>query len=247
MFHTYGEIFEQRAHLYHRAMTLFPRARDEEFARVVEWAGLAGDNEVVCDMPAGGGYLRPYAPATTLIHIETSHAFARLCRMNGGSNVSLGSFAAVPLRSGSVQRVISLAALHHVEDHASFFDEAYRILTPGGRLCIADVRRNSPAHRFLDAFVHAHSSLGHRGNYIDAATRERLERCGFTRVEYTTMSYSWRFACAADMASYCQLLFGIDGATSDELLAAIGEGPGFQLVSEGCLLNWELLFFRATR
>jgi len=61
MFDSYAEIFSRRAAEYHLAMTRYPEARDAEFLAVVE--PLRGrDPGLVCDIPAGGGYLAAYLP-----------------------------------------------------------------------------------------------------------------------------------------------------------------------------------------
>lgn len=123
MFMVYGNIFQQRGHLYHQAMTLYPQARAEEFHHIVRMADIK-DGDSVCDIPSGGGYLRGFVPRTaSFLHIETSEVFAGLCRSNSASNVSLTTLDNLPIETVSVDKVISLAALHHVDEKERFFEK----------------------------------------------------------------------------------------------------------------------------
>jgi len=242
--HSYEEIFAQRGHLYHQAMTRYPHAREEEFRQVVAFANLQRD-ALACDVPAGAGYLGRFAPQGTIIHVETSTVFAGLCR-DGGREVVLGDTAAIPLRSRSMDCVISIAALHHLWDKASFYREAHRILRRGGTLCIADVRRHSPVALFLDEFVHAHSSTGHRGAYLDEQVARDLSPLDFTVTHAAPVSYHWRFDSRDDLTTFFQLLFGIDRATP----AQVHEGllPLRPEMNAGrWSINWELLFVKALK
>jgi SAM-dependent methyltransferase len=243
----YGEIFEQRGHLYDRAMTASPHARDEEFTRVVAWADLR-DGQVVCDVPSGPGDLGRYVDAAvTLIHVEASVAFARRCRARGSGSVLLGALESIPLAARSVDRVISLAALHHVADKRGVFREACRILKPGGVLCVADACSDSPVAEFLNGFVDAHSSLGHRGVFIGEATAGEIEESGLAVERSARVRFPWRFASRDEMAAFVQPLFGLDRATPALALAGIERHLGTRMEAEQCCLEWELRFIRAVK
>ena len=241
---SYEEIFAQRGHLYHQAMSRYPHAREEEFRQVIAFADLQRD-AVACDVPAGAGYLRRFAPHGTIVHVETSTVFAELCR-DAGREVVLGDTAAIPLRGGSMDCVISIAALHHLADKASFYREAHRILHRGGTLCIADVRRHSPVASFLEEFVHAHSSTGHRGAYLDEQVGRELSQLDFTVTHAAPVSYHWRFDSRDDLITFFRLLFGIDRAAPAEVQE--GLRPLAHEMSAGrWIVNWELLFVKAIK
>lgn len=244
MLESYEEIFAQRGQLYHQAMTRYPRAREEEFRQIITFANLHRD-AVVCDIPAGAGYLGWFEPPGTIVHVETSAVFAGLCR-NAGREVVLGHTAAIPLRSHSMDRVVSIAALHHVADKAGFYREAHRVLRGGGALCIADVRRHSPVASFLEEFVHAHSSRGHRGTYLDEHAAGELSQLGFTVTHAAPVSYHWRFDSRDDLVTFFQLLFGIDRAGPAEVQQGLLP-LGCEMSASQWTVNWELLFVKAIK
>jgi len=244
----YGEIFERRGRLYDDAMSAFPDARREELEQAVAWADVRAGH-IVADLPSGPGYLGPYLPANArVVHVETSRFFAARCRAKrGDAAVVLGTFEALPLRRESVDRVISLAALHHVADVAAFLVEAYRVLRPGGALCIADACRGSAVAEFLNGFVDAHNSMGHRGTFLAPPSIADVETVGF-RVEQSAMvSCPWWFASTRDMTTFVRRIFGLDRATPDETLEGIRRHLGYATGADGCRMSWELLFVRARR
>jgi SAM-dependent methyltransferase len=247
MFTAYRDIFQQRGHLYHQAMTLYPQARAEEFHHVLRMADTK-DGDVVCDVPSGGGYMRSFVDRTvSLLHIETSKVFTDLCRDTGASNVLLATLEDIPAKTGSVDKVISLAALHHVDEKKRFFTEAYRILRQGGTLTIADVRAQSAVSEFLDGFVNEHNTMGHKGNYIHARTHEEIAGCGFMTMVPSLIPFHWEFDSPQAMGRFCQLLFGIDQADSAQVVEGIRKHVGYSVEGNACRMNWELLFIKGEK
>ncbi len=247
MFEAYRDIFQKRGHLYHQAMTLYPQARIEEFHHVVRVAGMK-DGDIVCDVPSGGGYLRNFVDRTvSFLHIETSAVFADLCRVNGASNVLRATLEDIPIETGSVDNVISLAALHHVDERELFFAEAYRILRQGGTFTVADVQAQSAVSKFLDGFVNEHNTMGHRGNYIHAKTQEEFAQSGFTIMEASLIPFHWKFVSHQAMGKFCKMLFGIDKADSAQVVEGIRKHLGYSVEGNACRMNWELLFMKAKK
>ncbi|RLB04347.1 MAG: hypothetical protein DRG50_09035 [Deltaproteobacteria bacterium] len=56
----------------------------------------------------------------------------------------VGSAYALPLRDKTVDLIICLNTLHHLEDPLSFFNEASRVLKEGGKFVMVDLRRDAP-------------------------------------------------------------------------------------------------------
>jgi cyclopropane fatty-acyl-phospholipid synthase-like methyltransferase len=247
MFSEYRAIFKKRGHLYHQAMTLYPSARAEEFLHIVRMADMK-DGDIVCDIPSGGGYLRHFVDRTmTLCHIETSEVFADLCRANGAVHVLLSSLENIPVESGEVDKIISLAALHHVDEKNRFFSEAYRMLRKGGTLTIADVQAGSAVSEFLDGFVNEHNTMGHKGIYIHAQTTDEIEQTGFKILESSPIKFHWNFDSSQTMGRFCRLLFGIDQADLTQVVEGIKKYVGYAVKNNVCCMNWELLFIKARK
>lgn len=202
--------------------------------------------ECMLDMPSGGGYLGGYlrGAGVRLIAVETSSVFHARAAEQPGLETRLCALDAVPLDSGCADVIVSLAGLHHVEDRPAVFGEMRRMLTGEGRLCLADVRAESGPARFLDGFVNDHSAMGHSGRFVDETFRAELRGAGFTIESDRDISYDWRFDDAKAMTDYCRLLFGIDRAGRDEILAGIGRHLGYAESGGGCRMRWSLTFIR---
>jgi ubiquinone/menaquinone biosynthesis C-methylase UbiE len=157
----YQEIFDERGRLYHQAMESCPGYRAEEFRAVLQEAGISPGMTVV-DVPSGGAYLADYLPGVTLLGLESSLAFAELAQERT-ETVLLYENDTFPLASECADRVLSIAGLHHVEEKRRVFAEMRRVLSPDGRVVVADAAADSPVRRFLDEFVGAYTDTGHSG------------------------------------------------------------------------------------
>lgn len=244
----YQAIFNERGNAYHQAMVEFPDARAQEFGEIIRLANLQ-PGEILCDAPSGGGYLQSYLPFADceVIALETSETFHRICRDRGSCRAILTQLDRIDLPASSVDCIISLAGLHHLPDRAAFFREAFRILTPGGSHCVADVMVDTGVARFLNEFVDRCNSMGHQGDFFDAGAPAELEAAGFTTVDHYFRDYHWTFRCIEDMARCVTLMFGLDRAQPPEVLAGIEQYLGYEVVDGACRMNWGLLFMRGVK
>lgn len=103
------------------------------------------------DIGCGPGYLtaaiiRRY-PALAVMGMDISEDMLKLAAQNlpaGKVKLLRGDAAALPLEDESADFIVSSAALHHWEDAPSAFREIYRVLRPGGRFLVMDIRRDAP-------------------------------------------------------------------------------------------------------
>jgi SAM-dependent methyltransferase len=241
MIDTYRDIFNHRGQGYHQAMRQNGIARQAEFQQVIQLAKLA-PGMTIGDIPSGGGYLKTYLnhPAT-VVSIETSTQFLH---DHPDQPILCKDFSHIPLPSNHLDRAISLAGVHHFEDQPAFYREAHRLLKPNGLFILADVQENTPVAYFLNTFVDRHNSKGHRGQFLNEKTRSQLQQTGFRILKSHLISVPWQFQTIPQMTQFCQLLFGLDLATPEQILNGLATYLGYQYHKSEYHLNWELLFLQ---
>jgi SAM-dependent methyltransferase len=238
MFDSYAEIFAQRGAAYHRAMAECPHARDSEFLAVLEPlrdlpAGL------LCDMPSGGGYLAAHLPAgMRYVGVDPSDDFIDACPP--GLDRIKADISDVPLGDGSVDYIVSLAALHHEPDLAAVFRELRRLVRRGGRVVIADAAVDTPVAVFLNGFVDEHNPMGHEGRFLDGRTAGLLEDAGFSITDDQLVDMPWHFDSMEQAGAFCRQLFWMPDLDSDAVAEAMDREIGFDVVDGRPNLRWAL-------
>jgi hypothetical protein len=234
----YGAIFDQRGHPYDAAMRAYPQARRREFALLFEREPL-GPGEVVVDVPSLGGYLPWYFPQIgRVINLD----FAAAPRPGVRCVSPTGNWD-LP---ATVDRVVCLAALHHVADLGGFLTNLRNQIAPGVRVHLADVGRGSRIGLFLDTIVDAHTPTGHRGLYRDWP-RQRFPD-GLAVAAVREEPCPWILPDAGAAARFCRLLFGLEGLGDAALLQALEQGVGLEHHSDGMVtILWELTYVDLVR
>ncbi|MEN9652593.1 MAG: hypothetical protein RL303_313 [Verrucomicrobiota bacterium] len=138
----------------------------------------------IADLGAGDGTLsRLLARQAESVHcidssprmVEVGRALAKKEQLRNLTYI-LGNIEKVPLADRSIDLALLSQALHHAENPRQALHEAFRILKPGGRLIVLDLR----AHRFEKAReIYADRWLGFKENDL----HDWIEEAGFVQSE----------------------------------------------------------------
>lgn len=243
----YKDIFNQRAALYHEAMHFLPHARDQEFITLLSLADLQ-PNQAIIDMPSGGGYLAQYMPVDIkLFHLEISEQFANLAHDITSHPMLLVEENHLPFEDNSIDRFLSLAGLHHIEDKTPIFKEIQRVLKPGGKAVIADAYQGSPVASFLDQCVNEYNPMGHQGIYLSDETINEMCASGLTVTSSDPYQYIWQFPSLEHMVEYCRKIFGMSKGRAQDIEQSIAKYLGFNQESNHIQMNWALEFIQCIK
>ena len=148
----------------------------------------------------------------------------------------------------SVDRVGSLAGLHHVEQKTNFFSEAYRILKSGGRFSVADVLDGSAPALFLNDIVDRLSETGHRGVFLEGGElTSLLTSSGFISVKEDYHQFTWDFSDTPAMAEYFKDLFGLTKGCLEQVRDEVTRAFPLTVTVEGARVPWSLVYASGTK
>jgi len=169
-------------------------------------AGLA-HGETVLDLGSGGGLdcflaARAVGPAGRVIGLDMTPEMVGLARENarqaGLENVEfrLGTMERMPVESNSVDVILSNCVINLSPDKDAVFREAWRVLKPGGRLCVSDIvtLRQLPDEVRADMALWASCVAGalHPDEYL-----AKLEAVGFEDAAVQMESSSGQSCCCS--------------------------------------------------
>jgi ubiquinone/menaquinone biosynthesis C-methylase UbiE len=155
--------------------------RPEE--RLLELLALRGDERVL-DAGSGSGFhslmIAQHVPEGAVIAVDISPQMLERLERNALKQglrdrveITLADGLSLPLEDSSVDRAISAAVWHHLDDPQMACDELVRVLKPGGRAVVSDLLIQGSI-RGLE---------GHDRAFEPEDMRRILERSGLAAVE----------------------------------------------------------------
>jgi arsenite methyltransferase len=159
--------------------------------------------ETVLDLGSGGGFdcflaARQVGDSGRVIGVDMTPEMIAQARANAGKagfgNVEfrLGEIEHVPVADSTVDAIISNCVINLSPDKAAVYQEAYRVLRPGGRLAISDVVATAPFPEKLQADVELWCGCI-AGALTAEALQALLEGAGFKQIAITPKPESHRF------------------------------------------------------
>ena len=227
----YENIFRHRGQSYDLAMNNYPNARDKEFNNLFARFSIH-NNETILDIPSLGGYLKKYCLEDTLL---LSRDFST--SINNISVVSPYEKWNIP----SVDRIVCLASIHHIEKLDLFLENISSHIKKNGLVHLADVSANSNIANFLDEFVGKYTSTGeHKGLYYNWNNIQFPKDLSVSSI--SEIECPWVFESEQDMINYCSLLFDLRDVSNKEILNALTGYIGYKNINNKIYLNWHLTY-----
>jgi len=192
--------------------------------------------EVVLDLGSGGGIdcflaAKQVGPQGRVIGLDMTPDMIKLARRNarkvGAKNVDFryGEMEEIPLPDESVDMIVSNCVINLSPDKDAVFREAYRVLRPGGRICVSDIVVDGDLPRAIREQLDAWAACI-AGALDESVYLEKIRAAGFGRLAVVSRDRVADSEIAEEEAAQV-LVVGPDGqvtegAEAKELLAEAG-------------------------
>jgi ubiquinone/menaquinone biosynthesis C-methylase UbiE len=187
--------------------------------------------EVVLDLGSGGGIdvllsARRVGPTGFAYGLDMTDAMLELARHNaaeaGAQNAAFlkGEIAAIPLPDASVDVIVSNCVINLAPDKAAVFQEAFRVLKPGGRFAVSDIVIHGGLPSGLLDTAQMRQDLSSwagciAGALTDAEYRAGLAAAGFSAID---LEITRQYTVADIPSSATGWAAGLDEASRAELV-----------------------------
>lgn len=241
---TYNNSFDNRAKTYIYAQKTYPNVMKNEFQIALSHFDFKED-DLFLNIPADIGLIKNYIPNSIIYKpIELNKVFSDL------TGFKYASCDNIPLENDSVDKILSLATLHHFDDieREKLYKEYLRILKNDGVFVLADVLKGSKQDKWLNEFVDKNNPYGHKGIFWNRNDSKLMEKCGLSVTDVFTENYTWDFDNINSMCDYCKNLFGLKYLSFEEVLNGIKKYLEFKINKDGtCCFNWTLIYFKCKK
>jgi arsenite methyltransferase len=161
------------------------------------------NGQVVLDLGSGAGFdcflaARAVGKGGRVIGVDMTHEMLRKARenaqKNGFTNVEfrLGEIEALPVADNSIDVIISNCVINLSPEKQRVFNEAFRVLKPGGRLAVADMVATAPLPDDIKADWAAYTGCMAGASQITELER-MLEASGFKHIKIAPKDSSRSF------------------------------------------------------
>lgn len=157
---------------------------------------------VVLEIAPGPGYLAielAKLGSFRIIGLDVSHSFVRIAKENAakaGVHIEFrqGNASAMPFADNWFDFLVCRAAFKNFSDPVGALNEMHRVLRPGGKGLIVDMRKDATNKAIADEV--GKMGLGAFGRFMTSAALHSLKKRAYTREEFARMIAETPFGSA---------------------------------------------------